>query len=137
MKKSINNLKFLFIFSALFLNQALAEEIEIKHADSLQADKEHISIKGNVLINYKDAVIEAPEAYIETDSSGEQDKAIFTHRGKLKLKDRKLEADKITVSIKDKTIIAEGNTNSELKDKKKGKPCRQSTEWTGHILKIF
>ncbi|OGI19491.1 MAG: hypothetical protein A3B68_04165 [Candidatus Melainabacteria bacterium RIFCSPHIGHO2_02_FULL_34_12] len=108
----------LLCFQSLFVSIAFAEEFEIKHADSLEAEKEKINIKGSVVINYKDSVIEAPECIIESNSKGEPEKAIFTGRAKLKLKDRILEGDKITVSIKDKVIIAEGNTLSKLKDKK-------------------
>ena len=39
---------------------SFAEEIQIKHADILEVDKEQILIKGNIIINFKDAVIEAP-----------------------------------------------------------------------------
>ena len=113
-------LKFTLIISVLNIIcwDVLAEDFQIKHADSLEADKEQIFIKGNVLINYKDAILEAPLGSIESDSNGEPSKAIFTGRAKLKLKDRKIEADKITISINNKTIYAEGNTISQLKDKK-------------------
>ena len=109
---------FLTLILLSFSPISKAEEFEIKHADTLEADKQQITIMGNILINYKDAVIEAPDGKIETDEEGQPDKAIFFGRAKLKLKDRKIEADKITVSIKNKTILAEGNTISELKDKK-------------------
>ena len=48
--------------------QDTKNDIKIKHADSLEADNEQIAIKGNVVINYNDAVIEAPEAKIEIDN---------------------------------------------------------------------
>ena len=108
----------LIAISLLIYQKAIAEEIEINHADFLEANKQQISIRGNVEIKYKGATIEAPEGTIITDDKGEQDKAVFIGRTKLKLNDRRLEADKITVSIKDKTIFAEGNTVSQLKDKK-------------------
>ncbi|MBI3590151.1 MAG: hypothetical protein HY094_02090 [Candidatus Melainabacteria bacterium] len=118
----MKHLQLIFIFLLfsifLFCEISPAEEIEIKHADLLQADKEQIQIMGNVIINYKEAIIEAPGGVIENDKDGEQNKAIFSGRAKLKLKDRMLEADKIEVSIKDKTIHAEGSTISKLKDKK-------------------
>ncbi|GEM_PF-3292097 len=94
-----------------------AEEIQIKHADILEADKEQILIKGNIIINFKDAVIEAPEGQITTNEKGEQETARFTGRSKIKLKDRYIEADKITVRINEKIIYAEGKTISELRDK--------------------
>ena len=93
------------------------EEFEIKHADSLEADEAQINVQGNILIKYKDALIEAPDGKINTNQEGKADNALFYNRAKIKLKDRKIEADKITVSIQDETIYAEGNTSSELKDK--------------------
>lgn len=110
------------IFNLLALNQCVfakaLSSFEIKHADTLLADKNEITIDGNVVINYKDAVIEAPGGKIETDDEGQPQKAIFSGRTKLKLKDRRIEGDKITISLKEKIIYAEGNTISELKDKK-------------------
>lgn len=94
-----------------------AQSLEIEHADLLQADKQQILIKGNILVKYKGAIIEAPEGNIITNDEGKYDKAIFLGRAKLKLQDRKIEADKIIVSIKDRIIYAEGNTLSELSDK--------------------
>lgn len=101
-----------------YCKESKTENFEIRHADSLLADKQQINIMGNIVINYKDAVIEAPEGNVETNSEGKPEKAIFIGRAKLKLKDRKIEADKITVSILNKVIYAEGNTTSELNDKK-------------------
>ncbi len=108
-----------FILIVLLPNAACAkEDFEIKHADSLETDNQVILIKGNINIEYKDAKIEAPEGKIETTKKGEPYIALFTNRAKLQLKDRRLEADKISVLIQEKKIIAEGNVNSELKDKK-------------------
>ncbi|OGI06767.1 MAG: hypothetical protein A3I68_08470 [Candidatus Melainabacteria bacterium RIFCSPLOWO2_02_FULL_35_15] len=114
--------KYILIFAMLFLltplkGRTASEEFEIKHADSLEADGAQINVQGNILIKYKDAVIEAPEGRINTNQEGKPDNALFYSRAKIKLKDRKIEADKITVSIQDETIYAEGNTSSELKDK--------------------
>ena len=112
-----------------------AEEFEIKHADSLEADQKEINIKGNVLINYKGAVIEAPQGKVETNDDGQAEKATFFGRAKLKLNDRKLEADNIIISIDKQLINAEGNTISELKDKKNNKLTIQADSqellWSG------
>ncbi len=138
-------MKFLKSFISLLVTMLLlcqsskAEEIRIKHADNLETSKKEIFISGNVKIEYKDAKIEAPQGTIITDENGEQDKAIFSGRAKLKLNDRKIEADKITVSIKTKTIYAEGNTISELKDKKNKSiiiSCDfQELHWSGENAK--
>lgn len=109
-------LVYAFIFSCL--ETFAASNFEIKHADSLQADKEEIILEGNIIINYKDAAITAPKGTVKTDENGKPNKAIFSGRAKLKLKDRDLEADKLTISLNDKIIYLEGNTHSELKDKK-------------------
>ncbi len=116
MKKSILILTILFSLTLLKAD-ATSEEFEIKHADSLEADEAQINVQGNILIKYKDAIIEAPDGKINTNQEGKPDNALFYNRAKIKLKDRKIEADKITVSIQDETIYAEGNTSSELKDK--------------------
>ena len=102
----------------VFCSSSQAEEFEIKHADSLEADKNQISVTGNIIINYKDAVIEAPLGKIQTDNDGKLEKASFFGRAKIHLKDRSIEADKITILMPNKKILAEGKTLSELKDKK-------------------
>lgn len=115
-------LGFLKLFVILFIffllpKASLAQEFEIKHADSLEADPNEIFIKGNILVNYKGAVINAEEGKIETNNKGKPNKATFFKRAKIKLKDRKIEADNLTILIEDKVIYAEGNTLSELNDK--------------------
>ena len=113
------HLIFLRLISLVFISwhPAFSEEFEIKHADLLEAGESQISVQGNILIKYKDAVIEALDGKIDTDKKGDPDKALFYNRAKIILKDRKIEADKITVSIQEETILAEGNSYSELKDK--------------------
>jgi len=118
MKKSVFLSFFLILYFLATPLSGYAEEFEIKHADNLEADKQQISIKGNILIKYKDALIEAPEGKVETDEDGKPTTAIFTGRAKIKLKDRKIEADKIKIVLTDQSIKAEGNVISELKDKK-------------------
>lgn len=112
---SILTIPFLLNISCLSIK---AEEFEIKHADSLEADKGSINVMGNILIKYKDATIEAPEGFLETNEEGKPYQATFTGRAKIKLKDRKIEGDKITVNITDQVVRAYGNTLSELRDKK-------------------
>ena len=108
---------FLILFSLTIMGgNAVQEEFEIKHADSLEADESQINVQGNISIKYKDAIIEAPNGKINTNQEGNPDNALFYNRAKIKLKDRNIEADMITVSIHEETIYAEGNTLSELKD---------------------
>ncbi len=108
----------LFLLTSSALTYSKSDNFEIKHADSLETENKQINVKGNVVINYKDANVEAPKCTVESNEKGEPQKAVFTGRAKLKLKDKTLEADKITISIKDEIIYAEGNTLSNLKDKK-------------------
>ena len=107
----------LILFVMYLTSPAWSEEFEIKHADSLETGEEQINVQGNILIKYKDAIIEAPDGKINTNKNGNADKALFYNRARIKLKDRKIEADKIIVSIQEEIIVAEGNVSSELKDK--------------------
>ena len=95
-------------------------EFEIKHADSLEINKNQIKIKGEILITYKNAKIEAEEGFVKTNEKGKAYKAIFLGNPKIKLKDRSVGAEKLTVLIDEKKIIAEGNSKTELYDKKNG-----------------
>lgn len=117
MKKAFIYISLLLVFMFYFPLLGSCEEFEIKHADSLEAESEEINVQGNILIKYKDALIEAPDGKINTNKNGKASSALFYNRARLKLKDRKIEADKITVSVQEETIIAEGNVTSELKDK--------------------
>ena len=141
-KKLIQDLKFFLLISfasALLITNVYAEDFEINHADSLEVGENSLNIKGNIKIKYKEALIEAPSGNIETDKEGHPTKAIFSGRAKLELAGKKLEADKITISINESTIFAEGNTKAELKDKK-GIPIyinsdNQQISWNGENTK--
>lgn len=101
----------------LVSNLTFANEIEIQHADLLELGKKELKINGNARIKYMNALIEAPEGIIKTNTSGDYDTAVFTGRVKLSTNNRSIEADKITISPNNNSIIAEGNTTSKLKDK--------------------
>lgn len=127
----------IFICLALLvpIHTAQAEEFILKHADTLEASKNEVIVNGNILINYKDAIIEAPEGKIITDDTGRPIKAVFEKRAKIKMTDRFLVADQITVNIKEQTLFAEGNSISELDDKDKNKITissnYQKLHWSG------
>ena len=118
MKNHFLILLILFLFTVLGAGAA-SDEFEIKHADSLEASEEQIDVQGNILIKYNNAIIEAPAGIIKTNRDGKPDKALFSNRAKIRLKDRRIEADKLIVSIQEQIIYAEGNTSSELIDKDK------------------
>lgn len=128
----------LLVFLLISINRSYAEDFEIKHADLLEVENEEITIRGNIVINFKDAFVEAPYGKVET-VNGKAEKAVFNEGAKIKLKDRLLEADKITISIKEKTISAEGNVLSSLKDKENNliniSSDYQELKWTGEGAK--
>ena len=94
-----------------------AEGFEVKHADSLEVIENVINIKGDVVILYKNISIKAPSGTIVTSAKGDPETASFQGRVIVEMKDKKLDADTVTIAIKNKKIIAEGNTVSEIKDK--------------------
>lgn len=109
-----------FIFIAFILSSYInsyAQNFEVRHADSLEILDQFIDVNGNIVINYKDAIIEAPKGRIETGEDGKPKAAVFTGRAMITLNDRELEADKITFKIDEETVIADGETLSRLKDK--------------------
>ena len=110
--------QFILIFILTVQTAQAANKFEIKHADSLEVDDNKIRIEGNVIIQYKESNVEAKTAQVETDSEGQPQKAVFFNNAKIKLKDRTLFADKLTLDLNEKIIYAEGNTKSELQDKK-------------------
>lgn len=118
---------------------AYANEFELKHADSLEASKEEYQISGDILINYDGATIQAPYGTVQTSQEGSPKRAIFTGRVQIKMDDRTLAADKVTILIDKQTIFAEGNTISNLVDKE-GKEITISSDyqelhWSGENAK--
>lgn len=115
------------------------QRFELKHADSLEASKEYINVSGDIVINYNNSTIEATKGKIETNEKGEPTSATFYNGATLKLNDRSLNADQITVSITNKTIYASGNTVSKLKDKEGNfitiTSDYQELEWGGENAK--
>lgn len=136
--KKIGYIALSIVLTISFSYKSYGEDFEIKHADSLESEKEKITIKGNVVISYKDATIEGPHATVES-RNGKAEKVIFTGTSKISLKDRALEANQITISVEEKTIVAEGKVLSRLKDKKNNlitiSSDFQELKWTGEDAK--
>ena len=53
----------------LYFELFTSEFFKYKRSKS-EAEKQQILIKGNILIKYKDALIEAPEGQVENDENG-------------------------------------------------------------------
>ena len=141
-RSRVRHFLFLFLFTISIALPAVCEEkqeFELKHADSLEAFKEHINVLGNIILNFNNSIIEANKGEIKTNEKGEPQKATFYENAILKLNDRSLKADQITVSITDKTIYASGNTVSKLKDKEGSfitiTSDYQELEWSGESAK--
>ena len=118
MQTSLRKLILLCVL-CLFNLPAFADKFELKHADTLHSNDNQIIVKGKIIVHYNNAVIEASEGVIENSTDNNSpEKAFFTGNVKLISNDKKITADKITFLIKDRTIHAEGNVISELKDKK-------------------
>ena len=125
----------LLFFLLLTINKSFAEEFEVKHADSLEADQNEIKIKGNIFVIFNGARINGSEGIIKINEENKPYEATFFNRAKIELKDRNVEADKITILIPQKTILAEGNTASELNDSNNNKmkitSDSQTLNWKG------
>lgn len=69
---------------------------------------------GNVNVVYQDYVATGPKATLYLSAGNSLNKIIFTGRSQIKETARKVTADVITVSIKPKNFIAEGNVKTEF-----------------------
>ena len=129
----------IFTFNLFNIQDSNSQDFEINHADSLEATEQEIAISGNIIVTYKNATVLAPKAIITNDLQGKAEKAVFIGNSKLHLSDRELSADKITIYLNTKLIIAEGNTKSKLTDKNKSELLieanYQELSWEGEGAK--
>lgn len=93
--------------------------------------QDHVVAKGAVRVVYKESVINAPQAVLYKDATGNLRSAVFTGHPNLVQGTSKLDADTITFEMVTQKVIAEGNAHSEVissgnpkdaKDTKDGKP---------------
>jgi lipopolysaccharide export system protein LptA len=93
-------------------------------SDYQQYDKntETLISSGNVVINYKDYVASGPKAIFVPDknapktakASSKPNKIIFIGRGKIVEGERRVEADKLEITLNPKNFTAEGNVKSRF-----------------------
>lgn len=88
--------------------------------------QDHVVAKGAVRVVYKESVINAPQAVLYKDATGNLRSAVFTGHPNLVQGTSKLDADTITFEMLSQKVIAEGHAHSEVissgDPKKEGKP---------------
>lgn len=98
-------------------------------AQEQEFGEDHVVAKGAVRVVYKDSIINAPQAIIYKDATGNLRSAVFTGHPNLVQNNSKLDADTITFEMISQKVLAEGNAHSEVissgnpKDSKDGKPA--------------
>lgn len=102
-------------------------------SDFQQYDKptQTLITSGHVIINYKDYVASGPKATFlpdpkdkNTANEGKPNKIVFIGRGKIVEGERRVEADRIEITINPKNFTAEGNVKSRFTEMKSYKEMR-------------
>ncbi len=81
-------------------------------AQDYSQDNNRMTADGNVRVYYQDTVGMGPKVILLRNEEGKAEKVIFTGRSQVSQPGRRWIADKITVTVADKKVLAEGNTKS-------------------------
>lgn len=87
--------------------------IDIQANEQEFADN-HMIARGNVRVTHKDTVIDAPLATLYKDAAGKPQRAVFTGHPRLRQGVNRIDADTLIFEINTQTIIADGNSHSEV-----------------------
>jgi lipopolysaccharide export system protein LptA len=81
-------------------------------AQDYSQDTRRMSAEGNVRVYYQDTVGMGPKVILLRNEDGKADKVIFSGRSQVSQPGRRWIADRITVTVADKRVLAEGNTKA-------------------------
>lgn len=95
-------------------SSAGAEETIIVTSNSQESSEEsgRLAADGNVRVYYQDMVGIGPKAILLRNSEGKADKVFFVGRSQVSQTGRRWIADRITISVADKKVLAVGNTRA-------------------------
>lgn len=109
------------------------------YADFQQYDKatQTLITSGNVRIHYKDYIASGPKATFIPDknaNTGKPNKIVFLGRSSIKEGDRRIEADRIEMTIDPKNFTAEGNVKTRFTQVKGYKKTDKKAKKTENTL---
>lgn len=81
-------------------------------AQDYSPDTGRLSAEGNVRVYYQDTVGIGPKVVLVRNEEGKAERVIFIGRSAVSQPGRKWIADRITVTVADKKVLAEGNTKA-------------------------
>ena len=87
-----------------------------------------LSADGNVKLYYQDTVGIGPRVILVRNQDGRADKVFFTGRSQVTQPGKRWIADRITLTVADKRVLAEGNTRAFILQAPKGQPIPHSSE---------
>ena len=80
-------------------------------------DTNRLSANGNVRVYYQDTVGQGPQAVLVRNEQGKADRMYFIGRSQITQPGRRWIADRITLTVADKKVLAEGNTKAIILQK--------------------
>lgn len=98
----------------------------ISDAQDYSQETRRMSAEGNVRVHYQDTLGMGPKVILVRNEDGRAEKVIFTGRSQVSQPGRRWIADKITVTVADKKVMAVGNTKALIMQKPGSVPARQA-----------
>ncbi|MBX9770536.1 MAG: hypothetical protein K2X29_04155 [Candidatus Obscuribacterales bacterium] len=92
---------------------AISGPVDIQ-AQEQEFAQDHVVAKGAVRVVYKESIINAPQAIMYKDATGNLRSAVFTGHPNLVQGNSKLDADTITFEMLSQKVLAEGHAHSEV-----------------------
>jgi lipopolysaccharide assembly outer membrane protein LptD (OstA) len=88
--------------------------IVVSDAQDINQNTGKMSADGNVRVYYQDMMGAGPKVLLLRNAYGRADKVIFTERSQISQPGKRWIADRITMAIATKKVLAEGNTKAYI-----------------------
>ena len=100
--------------NTMFIQNSDDPVIVVSDAQDINQNTGKMSADGNVKVYYQDMVGAGPKALLLRNADGRAEKVIFTERSQISQPGKRWIADRITMAIATKKILAEGNTKAYI-----------------------
>lgn len=88
--------------------------IVVSDAQDINQNTGKMSAEGNVKVYYQDMMGAGPKVLLLRNADGRAEKVIFTERSQISQPGKRWIADRITMSVQNKKVLAEGNTKAYI-----------------------
>ena len=124
------------LFNAAGATTSGAPIIVVSDAQDFNRESGRLNATGNVKIFYEDTIGVGPKVILMRNQDGQPQKVHFIGRSQITQPGKRWIADRITMTVADRKVLAEGNTNAYILPKKEGpaaspKPSQNNLQVAG------